>query len=84
MNSQRRFNLVIEMLFFSRKNNIKRRSSGETRFNLVIEMLFFSSHVMVDEAQDMDKFQSRNRDAFLFKFEQSEEELAAMGLVSIS
>ena len=56
------------MLFFSSQEHSGTRIRYEPRFNLVIEMLFFSRK---DESVRMDTtvllFQSRNRDAFLFK-----------------
>ena len=69
----RSFNLVIEMLFFS---SLTTRICGVmcvgVSFNLVIEMLFFSSchfgNTSSAASPDSKSFQSRNRDAFLFKF----------------
>ena len=64
-----RFNLVIEMLFFSRMDSIPAKTHLIPSFNLVIEMLFFSRLVSFHVAGVVSfaKFQSRNRDAFLFK-----------------
>ena len=62
-----RFNLVIEMLFFSRMSVWSPRVL-KLSFNLVIEMLFFSRQRTYRNGKRIKiPFQSRNRDAFLFK-----------------
>ena len=77
--SNSRFNLVIEMLFFSRGANQAFPTFRHFGFNLVIEMLFFSSLRLLAIAQLTSiTFQSRNRDAFLFK----SESLPAVSLAS--
>ena len=64
-----RFNLVIEMLFFSSNIIVGLIEWWNGGFNLVIEMLFFSSDSVASTHSIWGQwFQSRNRDAFLFKF----------------
>ena len=62
------FNLVIEMLFFSSYDRRGYRQISLSGFNLVIEMLFFSRvRNELGTVKETTTFQSRNRDAFLFK-----------------
>ncbi len=62
-----RFNLVIEILFFSSRLFLRMLISHWVCFNLVIEILFFSRWRHPDLQGDHNEFQSRNRDTFLFK-----------------
>ena len=61
------FNLVIEVLFFSRPSPARRKPWSPTSFNLVIEVLFFSSRWTWWHGRAGLEFQSRNRGSFLFK-----------------
>ena len=64
-----RFNLVIEILFFSSYAELLGKSRCCASFNLVIEILFFSSIPNLKFLRQLEYFwfQSRNRDTFLFK-----------------
>ena len=63
------FNLAIEMLFIS--GNSPREMPVVSRcFNLAIEMLFISGNYCHRQSEyDDSRFQSRNRDAFHFRYE---------------
>ena len=72
-----RFNLVIEMLFFS-SIRAQRRAVGDQPFKFQSrnrDAFLFKDGSPCDRARRSDQFQSRNRDAFLFKFK-----VAALGL----
>ena len=61
------FNLVIEVLFFSRPARRKGKAPRRNSFNLVIEVLFFSRSCVWVSSLFSAGFQSRNRGSFLFK-----------------
>ena len=65
-----RFNLVIEMLFFSRANTGSIQSNGFIMFQSRNRdaFLFKRRHRACGSDYGCQWFQSRNRDAFLFKF----------------
>ena len=62
-----RFNLAIEILFFSSRQLPVRSRSKRESFNLAIEILFFSRICWWFLPCPCLSFQSRNRDTFLFK-----------------
>ena len=61
------FNLAIENLIFSRQLDMVKPRTFHVRFNLVIENLIFSSSRNSERWSRHSKFQSRNRESYLFK-----------------
>ena len=76
------FNLVIEILFFSSSPRWH-ASLVFSSFNLVIEILFFSSASSRILPTRILKFQSRNRDTFLFKNTFSFEDTESINIVAM-